>query len=327
MGEQVITRHCDTRAHKISSLENQLKRLRIPENSSLERASKFKKRTSFLFNAKEASDIDNETVFALALNGLDELKLVNDHFEQFESLLFSESSKHLERSLQTKEVNEKLDSTIRDYLQFLSPYILLKPAHKTLEWLIRRFQVQLYNVDDLLSCVFPYHQSNVFARVVQLLNIVNTKWSWLTSIQKTGSPLPRSTIVQHCLSNPAFLSFISSLVFNAVESKAKSGQSLSAFRVFSSFYASTVIGVLQSLEKVSEELVSSLLNQIIRCLKSNVNDLQAASYMIVGQLSTKCTLQLSAVESLLKTMCKVSVYFVIYRLIVLKMDSFSPVYQ
>lgn len=304
----------------MSSLENQLKRLRIPENSSLERATKYKKRTSFLFEPKEASDIDNETVFALALNGLDQLKLLNGYFEAFEGVLFHESSKQLERSLLTRDVNDKLDSSIKDYLQFLSPYILLKPAHKTLEWLIRRFQIHLYNVDDLLACVFPYHQSNVFARIVQLLSIANTKWSWLVSIQKTGSPLPRSTIIQHCLSNPGFLSFISGLVFNAVKTKPKTGQGSPSFSIFTSFYASTIAGVVESMEKVSEEILSSLLPHIIHGLKSDVADLQAASYMVIGQLTIKCTLQPRVIKSLLKTMCKVS-------MVHLKFVGKSPVFH
>ena len=294
------------RYSKMSSLEKQLKRLRIPDSGSLERATKFKKKTSFLFDPKEASDIDNETVFALALNGLDELKLVNLQFENFESLLFTESSKYLERTLQSQEVNDKLDSDIKDYLRFLSPYILLKPAHKTLEWLIRRYQIHLYNTDDLLACVFPYHQSNVFARVVQLLNLANTKWSWLLSVQKTGCPLPRSTIIQHCISNPAFFTFLSGLVFSV--SKTKTNQAFEVYRVFSSFYASTVIGVLDRLDKVSEEIVTLLLAQVIHGLKSNVLDLQAASYMIIGQLTTKCVLESSVIESLLKVMCKVCVF-------------------
>ena len=292
----------------MSSLEKQLKRLRIPDSSSLERATKFKKKTSFLFDPKEASDIDNETVFALALNGLDELKLVNVEFEKFEIFLFSESSKHLERSLQSQELNDKLDNNIKDYLRFLSPYILLKPAHKTLEWLIRRYQVHLYNTDDLLACVFPYHQSNVFARVVQLLNLSNTKWSWLTSVQKTGSPLPRSTIIQHCISNSAFFTFLSGPVFNVGKSKGNTNQGFAAYHVFASFYASTVIGVLERLDKVSEEMVTTLLSQIIHGLKSNFPDLQAASYMIIGQLTNKCLLESQVVESLLKIMCKVCRY-------------------
>ena len=44
----------------------------------------------------------------------------------------------MERSIQTKEVNDKLDEVIEEFLCLLSPYFLLKPAHKTLEWLIYR---------------------------------------------------------------------------------------------------------------------------------------------------------------------------------------------
>lgn len=291
----------------MSSLENQLKRLRIPDSSSLETATKFKKRTSFLFDPKEASDIDNETIFALAQNGLEELKLVDSKFEAYEALLFNESSKNLDRGLQSQQVNDKLGSYIKDYLLFLSPYILLKPSQKTLEWLIRRYQVHLYNVDDMLACVFPYHQSNLFARVVQLLNITNTKWSWLSPVQKSGSPLPHSTIIQHCISNRAFLSFLSGILFY-IEGKNKNGYS--GLKTFSGFYASTVVGVVDCIDRISEDILSLLLSQIIHCLKSHMSDLKATAYMIIGQLTTKCVMELNVVESLLKTMCKVcSTYF------------------
>lgn len=59
-------------------------------------------------------------------------------FEEFQETLFSEASLTLERSVQSKEVNQKLDKNISLFLTRLSPYFLLKPALKCLEWLIHR---------------------------------------------------------------------------------------------------------------------------------------------------------------------------------------------
>ena len=74
----------------------------------------------------------------VGLNGLEELETLDAAFEEFDSSLFAESSLTFERSVQTKEVNVKLDAAIQRFLIRLSPYCLLKPAHKALEWLIHR---------------------------------------------------------------------------------------------------------------------------------------------------------------------------------------------
>lgn len=71
-------------------------------------------------------------------NGLEELETIDASFEEFEENIFADSSLTFERSIQTKEVNDKLNETISKFLLRLSPYCLLKPAHKTIEWLIYR---------------------------------------------------------------------------------------------------------------------------------------------------------------------------------------------
>ena len=71
-------------------------------------------------------------------NGLEELEAIDDTFEDFQRTLFNESSQDWERSMQTSEVNEKLDQTIEEFLIKSSPYLLIKSTHKALEWLIYR---------------------------------------------------------------------------------------------------------------------------------------------------------------------------------------------
>lgn len=74
----------------------------------------------------------------LGRTGLEELLGIDPSFEQFEAPLFSQLAKTLERSVQTKAVNKQLDENISLFLIHLSPYFLLKPAQKCLEWLIHR---------------------------------------------------------------------------------------------------------------------------------------------------------------------------------------------
>ena len=72
------------------------------------------------------------------VSGLEELYSIDESFEKYEKHLFDQSTRNWERSMQTKEVNAQLDTMIGKFLIQLSPYFLLKPAHKVLEWLVYR---------------------------------------------------------------------------------------------------------------------------------------------------------------------------------------------
>lgn len=72
------------------------------------------------------------------INGFNELQNFDKVFMEFESDLFTEESIQVNRSVQTQEVNDKLNAVIKRFLLCVSPYCLLKPAQKTLEWLLQR---------------------------------------------------------------------------------------------------------------------------------------------------------------------------------------------
>ena len=101
------------------------------------------------------------------------------------------------RGLQTAEADAKIDRTLGSFLQLLSPHFLHSAAHKALEFLIRRFEIHKYNTDAVLACVLPYHGTRWFVRMVQLLRLKETCWSWLQG--KHGmSPPARATFVARC---------------------------------------------------------------------------------------------------------------------------------
>ena len=288
----------------MSSLAKQLKQLQIPGLHVGAAAAKTSKKVSLLFDASEASDIDSETIFSLGINGLEELKSIDASFGQFEVALFNESSKALERTVQTKGVNDKLDKEITKFLRFLSPYVLLKPAHKTLEWLIRRYQIHVFNVSELVSAVLPYHETKFFARIVQLLTIADpsSEWNWLHPLQKAGSPLPRSALLQRCITDSSFFFLVCDLVNHLLDSDVPASSS----RTLLTFYCSTVVGCLEIVDRVSEEFLGRLVPYVFRGLKAGIPDLRAASLMIVSQLCVKCALEEKLVKSLIENICKVS---------------------
>ncbi|XP_005320409.2 HEAT repeat-containing protein 1 [Ictidomys tridecemlineatus] len=293
----------------MTSLAQQLQRLALPQSdpSLLSRDEV----ASLLFDPKEAATIDRDTAFAIGCTGLEELLGIDPAFEQFEAPLFSQLAKTLERSVQTKAVNKQLDENISLFLIHLSPYFLLKPAHKCLEWLIHRFHIHLYNQDSLIGCVLPYHETRIFVRVIQLLKIHNPKhkWFWLFPVKQSGVPLAKGTLITHCYKDLGFMDFICSLVTKSAKVFAECPGSSAQLRVLLAFYASTIVSALVAAEDVSDSVVAKLFPYIQKGLKSSLPDYRAATYMIICQISVKVTMEDTVINSLasqiIRTLTKV----------------------
>uniref|UniRef100_A0A8D2D6B0 HEAT repeat-containing protein 1 n=1 Tax=Sciurus vulgaris TaxID=55149 RepID=A0A8D2D6B0_SCIVU len=288
----------------MTSLAQQLQRLALPQSdpSLLSRDEV----ASLLFDPKEAATIDRDTAFAIGCTGLEELLGIDPAFEQFEAPLFSQLAKTLERSVQTKAVNKQLDENISLFLIHLSPYFLLKPAQKCLEWLIHRFHIHLYNQDSLIGCVLPYHETRIFVRVIQLLKIHNPKhkWFWLFPVKQSGVPLAKGTLITHCYKDLGFMDFICSLVTKSVKVFAEYPGSSAQLRVLLAFYASTIVSALVAAEDISDNVIAKLFPYIQKGLKSSLPDYRAATYMIICQISVKVTMEDTFVNSLASQMIR-----------------------
>ncbi|XP_072367776.1 HEAT repeat-containing protein 1 [Scyliorhinus torazame] len=288
----------------MTSLAFQLKRLALPQNdlSLLSR----KEAPSLLFDCKEAAAIDRDTFFAIGCTGLEELIGIDPSFEEFQSTLFSQASKDLERSVQTKEVNAQLNKNILVFLTRLSPYFMLKPAQKCIEWLIHRFHIHLYNQDSLIGCVLPYHETKVFVRAIQLLQISDPthRWHWLEPIQKPGIPLARSTLITHCYKDLNFMDFICNLVTKSIKAFSDYPGNTAQLRVLFSFYASTIVPALNAVEKITDAMIAKLLPYIQKGLKSSLADYRAATYMIICQLAVKVVMETSLANTLAQQISK-----------------------
>ncbi|XP_030629489.1 HEAT repeat-containing protein 1 [Chanos chanos] len=297
----------------MTSLAHQLKRLALPQNDP----NLFTRRevASLLFDPKEAASMDRSTFYALGCTGLDELLGIEAAFTEFQETLFNPASLGLERSVQSKEVNQKLDKGISLFLTRVSPYFLLKPALKCIEWLIHRFHIHLYNPDSLIACALPYHETKMFVRVIQLLNIEDPthRWNWLHGLQKPGVPLARGTLLTHCYKDMGFMDFICTMVTDSVKAYTGFVQdgSCAQLRVIFSFYASTIVPALEAVEKITDSIIAKLLPYVQLGLKSALSDYKAASYMIVCQLAVKVVMEAHLVDALAgqlsRSLCKTPV--------------------
>ncbi|GJN26820.1 hypothetical protein PR202_gb14780 [Eleusine coracana subsp. coracana] len=189
----------------MSSIAAQLQAIKSAVGAAPEPARRPITRPSVLFDAKEAADIDLRAILPIALSGLEHLASVDERFARYNNTLFSETSLDVNREQLTPKENEKINKSISTYLRLLAGYLQLPAALKTLEYLIRRYLVHVYNLDELLLSALPYHDTHAFVRIVQLVNLGNSKWTFLGGVKSSGAPPPRSFLVQQCIRDKAML--------------------------------------------------------------------------------------------------------------------------
>jgi hypothetical protein len=124
-----------------TALARQLQKISEASTNTLNRRKlKLLHSTSLIFEPAHAATQDLDTIYSIALEGFNELCLLDQRFYAFERGLFSQSSKDVDRFLLTKDEVKELDSSIEAFLEIVSGRLLLKPAMKATEWLVRRFR-------------------------------------------------------------------------------------------------------------------------------------------------------------------------------------------
>ncbi|KAF7836313.1 uncharacterized protein G2W53_011172 [Senna tora] len=258
-------------------------------------------RPSILFDPKEAADIDIETIWSIALQGLEVLISSDERFKNYKNDLFSHRSKELDRELMGIEENNQINVSISSYLRLLSGYFVLPSSTKTLEYLIRRYKVHVYNTEDLILCAFPYHDTHAFVRMVQILDTRHTKWAFLDGVKDSGAPPPRKVIVQQCIRDKGIIDILCN--YASPTKKFKPSKHVI------SFCTAVFIEVLGTVTPVNDDLVKRILPFVISGLQpgtKGVSDHKAASLMIIGMLGNKVVLAPKLLNSLIRSIAEIA---------------------
>lgn len=125
----------------MTSLQKQLAAIAATSTHQLDlKAQKAAHGKSLLFEPKIAASQDFNTIYQICLEGFQELCVLDPRFTPFSSNLFSEQSKAEERTGMTAQENQELDTVLESFLGLVGARLLLRPAIKSVEWLVRRFR-------------------------------------------------------------------------------------------------------------------------------------------------------------------------------------------
>lgn len=168
---------------------------------------------SLLFSEAEAADLDLKTIRQVGLAGIQALQRETGE-ESFwlsmEMELFPFDGSMVEqydRSLKTRTENEQIDEMVMRTCRRLAPHYSRTGAHQVMEWLIRAYRVHEMNIEAVMACILPWHETPFFVRTVQNIFFQDgDKWGFLfEKVKRDASPITREFLAKRALVDPAVL--------------------------------------------------------------------------------------------------------------------------
>lgn len=124
-----------------SSLSAQLSQIAAKSTNQLNlKAQRISHSQSLIFDKKVAGSQDFDTVYEICREGFEELCLLDSRYADFGRTIFSEQSKEEDRTQMNAAQNKELDAVLETFLALVGGRLLLSPAVKAVDWLVRRFR-------------------------------------------------------------------------------------------------------------------------------------------------------------------------------------------
>lgn len=279
----------------MTSLSQQLKSINEKTASvALDRKSRSKIHSkSLIFSPKIASTQDYDYIYNIGLEGLEELCEIDSRFHKFKQTLFSETSINIDRNVQDQDTEKQLNQSINAFLSLIGPYYLLNSTIKALEWLVRRFYINIHNSEMLLLTVLPYHTNQIFTKI---LNIIAKQqlpklFEWLSGYKDLLQSPPASSIIKAFHNDADLFKFFSMYLLENLDNGVVYKQQLV-------FYLSNTVQLLASLSKklsVLNEIHMPIILEIIGKLllsyenkysKSIQTDLRLTAYSLIAVIGS-----------------------------------------
>lgn len=290
----------------MSSLSQQLKSISDKTASvALDRKARSKTHSrSLIFDPKVASTQDYDYLYQIGLEGLEDLIEIDSRFSKFRQTLFSETSINLDRNVQTQETLDQLNKNIEVFLSLVSPYYLLTPSIKAVEWLVRRFYVNIHNGEMLLLTSLPFYNSPIFVKILNVIpkNQFPKIFEWIVGYKDLLKSPTSSAILKSFHNDFKFFELYSKYLTDQLHNHA-------VFKEQLVFYLANTVQLVASFNKnidqfaetympVILEVIGKLLLPDSKVTTSLGNDIRLTAYSIISVLSSLIPLTAELIESL-----------------------------
>ena len=310
-----------------TKLAAQLARIRANSTNPLNlKAQKKAHSQSLLFEPHVAATQDFDTIYQICYEGFEDLCRLDSRFIVFAKNLFSDQSKQEDRTQMTDAQNRQLDGVLECFLGLVGAKLLLKPALKAVEWLIRRFRyvhsasvtdrhhllnnscsVHEHNTLCLTMTFLPYHPTPLFPKMLSIMpqTVPPTLKFLCPYIESCANP-PRHAVAHTATNSRPFLAALSSYVLRC----CRSGHEYPTLISFwASMTAEAVAGMcdqacsarLEAQQQNQEDIILFILPIVNEALSlGGVLDLRIASYMILTVLAHKAHLDDTVLKAMME---------------------------
>lgn len=269
----------------MSSLAAQLAGIRANNNATILDKSKRKKvhSVSLIFDPKEAVTQDFETIYYACLEGFRELETIDKRFSMFANSLFSETSIRFDRMVQHDDRENALNAAINKFLMLVANYLHLRPALLALEWLVRRFHVQLHNAEQLLLSTIPWYDTPEFVRILDIIpqNGFPALFSFLGPAKASLHSPSKNALVRVLSKDVQLANLLNSYIVECVSNELAYSRQLV-------FWSSMTIWTIMTFKESNDpEIVDRVLPIVSKLLPAKLAAPQTAALMVLTVLCSQ----------------------------------------
>ncbi|ODM22552.1 U3 small nucleolar RNA-associated protein 10 [Aspergillus cristatus] len=291
-----------------SSLAAQLSQIAAKSTNQLNlKAQRIAHSQSLIFDRKVAGSQDFDTVFEICYEGFQELCQLDSRYTAFERTIFSEQSKAEDRTEMTAAQNQELDTVIEAFLALVGGRLLLSPAVKAVDWLVRRFRVHEYNTGAVILTFLPYHTTPLFLNLLSILpETLPPTFKVLNPYKRGMINPPRHPLIHSATTNRAFLTDLSNYVLQTSRIRAHHHALLS---FWAGIMTEAVAGMLDAARSgrrgVEKEKHEDIILRVLPVLNDaftmkDVSELVIGCYMVTVVLAQKAALQDEVLDTLME---------------------------
>ncbi|KAL4973598.1 U3 small nucleolar RNA-associated protein 10 [Aspergillus desertorum] len=291
-----------------SSLAAQLSQIAANSTNQLNlKAQRLAHSKSLIFDKRVAGSQDFDTIYDICYDGFRELCQLDPRFAQFERSIFSEQSKAQDRTEMNMEQNRELDLVLEAFLALAGGRLLLSPAVKAVEWLVRRFRVHEYNTRFTILTFLPYYSTPLFLNLLAILpEDLPPALKVLIPYKRSAINPVRQALVQNAISNRKLITTLNNYVLQVSRQRAHHHALLS---FWAGIITEGVAGMLDSSRSgrrnVEKQKHDDIILQILPVLNDgltmkDVSELVIGCYMVCVVLAQKADLQDRVLDGLME---------------------------